>query len=157
MVTKKNIKGGKAHKKKKKDSNSNEDFKSTKHVDKKMEDQEYGQVTKLLGNCRLEVSCFDGVNRLCHIRGSMRKKVWINVNDVVLVSLREFEPSKADIIYKYEIPEINYLKKENEIPDNIKLYEDVEEIKDDGFDFVNKSDDDDEISVEKKEIDIDNI
>jgi translation initiation factor 1A len=153
MVVKKNVKGGKAHKKKKKDSKTAEDFKSTKHVDKKLEDQEYGQVTKLLGNCRLEVLCFDGVNRLCHIRGSMRKKVWIKVNDIVLISLREFEQAKADIIYKYEIPEINYLKKENEIPDNIKLYEDVEEIKDDGFDFTNESDEEEE----KKEIDIDNI
>ena len=156
MVVKKNVKGGKAHKKKKKDSKSSEDFKSTKHVDKKTEDQEYGQVTKLLGNCRLEVACFDGVNRLCHIRGSMRKKVWIKIHDVVLVSLREFEQGKADIIYKFEIPEINYLKKENEIPDNIKLYEDVEETKDDGFDFVNESDEED-IVQEKKEIDFDNI
>ena len=55
MVVKKNIKGGKGHKKKKKDSKSTDDFKSTKVVDKKTEDQEYGQVTKLLGNCRLEV------------------------------------------------------------------------------------------------------
>lgn len=156
MVVKKNVKGGKAHKKKKKDGKPAEDFKSTKHVDKKTEDQEYGQVTKLLGNCRLEVACFDGVNRLCHIRGSMRKKVWIKINDVVLVSLREFEQAKADIIYKFEIPEINYLKKENEIPDNIKLYEDVEETKDDGFDFVNESDEED-IVQEKKEIDFDNI
>jgi len=157
-MVKKNVKGGKAHKKKKNDSKtSTEDFKSTKHVDKKSEDQEYGQVTKLLGNCRLEVLCFDGVTRLCHIRGSMRKKVWIKMNDVVLVSLREFEQSKADIIYKYEIPEINYLKKENEIPDNIKLYEDVEETKDNGFDFTNESDEEDGIVQEKKEIDIDNI
>ena len=86
----------------------------------------------------------------------MRKKVWIKINDVVLVSLREFEQGKADIIYKFEIPEINYLKKENEIPDNIKLYEDVEETKDDGFDFVNESDEE-EIVQEKKEIDFDNI
>ena len=155
MVVKKNIKGGKGHKKKKKDSKSTDDFKSTKVVDKKTEDQEYGQVTKLLGNCRLEVSCFDGVTRLCHIRGSMRKKVWIKINDIVLISLREFEQSKADIIYKYEIPEINFLKKENEIPDNIRLYDDVEESKDDGFDFVDNESDDD--TKENKEIDIDNI
>ena len=156
MAAKKNVKGGKAHKKKKNESKTTEDFKSTKHVDKKTEDQEYGQVTKLLGNCRLEVSCFDGVTRLCHIRGSMRKKVWIKINDVVLVSLREFEQAKADIIYKYEIPEINYLKKENEIPDNIKLYEDVEETKDDGVDFTNEESEEEEIIKEKKEIDIDN-
>ena len=36
---------------------------------------EYGQVTKMLGNGRVEVLCIDGVARLCHIRGKLRKKV----------------------------------------------------------------------------------
>jgi initiation factor 1A len=29
----------------------------------------------MLGNGRLEAYCFDGSNRLCHIRGKLRKKV----------------------------------------------------------------------------------
>jgi translation initiation factor 1A len=37
--------------------------------------QEYAQVTKMLGNGRLEALCFDGEKRLAHIRGKMRKKV----------------------------------------------------------------------------------
>ena len=36
---------------------------------------EYAQVLKMLGNGRLEAYCFDGMNRLCHIRGKLRKKV----------------------------------------------------------------------------------
>ena len=39
---------------------------------------EYAQVLRMLGNGRLEAFCFDGTKRLCHIRGKMRKKVWIN-------------------------------------------------------------------------------
>ena len=39
------------------------------------DDQEYAQVTKMLGNGRLEAQCFDGEKRLAHIRGKMRKKV----------------------------------------------------------------------------------
>lgn len=41
----------------------------------KEDGQEYAQVTKMLGNGRLEAMCFDGVKRLCHIRGKLRKKV----------------------------------------------------------------------------------
>jgi initiation factor 1A len=37
---------------------------------------EYAQVTKMLGNGRLEAQCFDGTKRLCHIRGKLRKKVF---------------------------------------------------------------------------------
>ena len=56
----------------------------------KEEDQEYGQVLRLLGNGRLEVQCFDGKKRMGSIRGAMKKRVWIAAGDVVLVSLREF-------------------------------------------------------------------
>ena len=35
--------------------------------------------------------CFDGVKRLCHIRGKMRKKVWINQSDIVLLGLRDYQ------------------------------------------------------------------
>ena len=31
----------------------------------------------MLGNGRLEAQCFDGVKRLAHIRGKMRKKQWV--------------------------------------------------------------------------------
>lgn len=40
---------------------------------------EYAQVTKMLGNGRLEALCFDGVKRLAHIRGKLRKKVRVDI------------------------------------------------------------------------------
>lgn len=61
---------------------------------------EYAQVLRMLGNGRLEAFCMDGVKRLCHIRGKMRKKVWVNTGDVVLVGLREYQDEKADVILK---------------------------------------------------------
>ena len=45
----------------------------------------------MLGNGRLEAMCFDGVKRLCHIRGKLRKKVWINQSDIVLLGLRDYQ------------------------------------------------------------------
>ena len=91
----------------------------------------------------------------CHIRGSMRKKVWIKINDVVLVSIRDFEPNKGDIIYKYTPGEILFLKKEGEIPDDLKFGDEFEESKDIGFDFDGSSDN--EQTKEEIEIDIDSI
>ena len=80
--------------------------------------EDYAQVTKMLGNGRLEAMCFDGEKRLAHIRGKMRKKVrpegdclisyssifeqvWINQGEIVLLSLRDFQDDKADVIVKY--------------------------------------------------------
>lgn len=45
----------------------------------KEDEQEYAQVTKMLGDGRFNCYCFDGVQRLGHIRGKLRHKVWINV------------------------------------------------------------------------------
>jgi translation initiation factor 1A len=67
----------------------------------KEEGQEYAQVVKMLGNGRLEAQCFDGARRLAHIRGKLRKKVWINQGDIILLSLRDYQDEKGDVIMKY--------------------------------------------------------
>ena len=63
----------------------------------KEDGQEYAQVLRMLGNGRLEAQCIDGVKRLCHIRGKMRKKVWVNNGDIILLGLRDFQDEKADV------------------------------------------------------------
>ena len=87
----------------------------------KEDGQEYGQVIKMLGNGRLECYCFDGVTRLGLIRGTMRKKVWINQGDIILVGLREYQDAKCDIIQKYSIDEARNLKSYNELPAEAKF------------------------------------
>mmetsp|Transcript_1996 Transcript_1996/g.2177 ORF Transcript_1996/g.2177 Transcript_1996/m.2177 type:complete len:125 (-) Transcript_1996:70-444(-) len=77
----------------------------------------------MLGNGRCDVQCVDGVKRLCHIRGKMRKKVWCNQGDIVLVSLRDFQDEKGDIIVKYTAEEARSLKNYGELPENVKINE----------------------------------
>ena len=76
----------------------------------KEDGQEYAQVLRMLGNGRLEAQCIDGVKRLCHIRGKMRKKVWVNTGDIVLLGLRDYQDEKADVILKYLADEARSLK-----------------------------------------------
>lgn len=117
----KNIKGGKKHKKTKDADLSTDDV---KNIIFKEIDQEYAQVTALLGNCRLRLDCIDGKTRMGKIRGAIRKKTWISMNDVVLVSLRDFEDDKCDVLYAYKPPEVKYLQKLGELPRTIKLDKD---------------------------------
>ena len=57
----------------------------------------------MLGNGRLEAMCFDGVKRLCHIRGKLRKKVWINQSDIILVGLRDYQVLRIiKVVNKYK-------------------------------------------------------
>ena len=88
------------------------------------EDQAYAKVIKMLGNARLQADCYiklsDGQfkmeTKVCLIRGSMRKRVWINSGDVVLVSIREFDNSKGDVIHKYEPDEVSKLIRKKHMP-----------------------------------------
>merc|ERR1719483_214514 len=92
--------------------------------------------------------CFDGVKRLCHIRGKLRKKVWINQSDIILVGLRDYQDARADVILKYSADEARNLKSYGEFPKTVKINETVsfgeEGIDDDiEFDDVESSDEED--------------
>jgi translation initiation factor 1A len=84
---------------------------------------EYAQVIKMLGNGRLEAMCFDGSKRLAHIRGKLRKKVWINQGDIILLSLRDYQDEKGDVILKYSADEARSLKAYGELPESAKINE----------------------------------
>lgn len=136
--------GGNKHKKKKNHIQTVVE----RELEFKDEGQEYAQVVKLLGNCRLEAQCFDGKTRLGHIRGMLtKKKIWITPNDVILVSLREFEDKKCDVLLKYTPKEIKNLKILGEIPDTV-VEQNEEKDEDIGFDFEEE---------EKKDFNIDEI
>ena len=88
----------------------------------KEEGQEYAQILKLLGNGRAECNCMDGKKRMGTIRGTMRKRVWINTGDIVLLGLREFgDDAKCDIIMKYFDEEAQELQELGEIPEHIQI------------------------------------
>jgi translation initiation factor 1A len=94
---------------------------SKRELEFKEEGQEYAQVVRMLGNGRCECFCFDGVTRLGHIRGKMRKKVWITAGDIVLCGLREFQDEKVDIIHKYSADEARNLKQYGELPETANI------------------------------------
>ncbi|XP_021345082.1 eukaryotic translation initiation factor 1A, Y-chromosomal-like, partial [Mizuhopecten yessoensis] len=105
----------------------------------------YAQVTKMLGNGRLEALCFDGVKRLCHIRGKLRKKVWINAGDIILLGLRDYQDQKADVILKYTPDEARNLKAYGELPESAKLNDNLfDEDNQDEIEFQNNFDGDDD-------------
>jgi len=118
-----NFKGGKNFKKGKKKRN---DFQEKKQVVKRdpKELQEYAQVVGAKGNGRFELSCCDGGGaRLGILRGTMRKRVWVNRSDLVLICKwgGMTDDSKCSIIHKYSEDEARRLLKEGELPENFKL------------------------------------
>ena len=87
----------------------------------KEESEEYAQITKILGDGRFQCKCADGVDRIAHVRGKMRKRTWLANGDIILVSIREFEQEKCDVVEKYKEKEVAKLKSVGEIPDTMVL------------------------------------
>ncbi|KNC87233.1 eukaryotic translation initiation factor 1A [Sphaeroforma arctica JP610] len=112
---------GKGGKNRRRGKNENEQQK--RELIFKEDGQEYAQVVKMLGSGRLEAMCFDGTSRLCHIRGKLRKKVWIAQGDIILIGLRDYQDAKADVIVKYNADEARNLKAYGELPDTAKINE----------------------------------
>ena len=70
-----------------------------------------GIAEKLLGYERVMVRCLDGFTRLCRIRGKMKRRVWIRLNDVVIVSPWDFQRDKrGDITYRYRRNQTAWLR-----------------------------------------------
>ena len=84
----------------------------------------------------------------------MRKKVWVNAGDVVLLGLREFQDEKADVILKYSPEEARQLKALGQLPESLVINDagDGDE-SGGGFEFEDESDDSDSDA----DVDIDNI
>ena len=67
---------------------------------------------KMLGFDRIMVKCQDGHERLCRIRGKMKRRVWIREGDVVLVSPWDFQTdTRGDIIWRYTRGQADWLRK----------------------------------------------
>ena len=139
----KNMKGGKKFKKSKK-MGQDED---AGHPDFREEGQEYARVVKCLGDCRLDVELADKRTLTAHIRGKLRKRVWIRNGDIVLVSLRDFDENKADVIGKYSDENVQALIKYGEITTKFSAGGNV-------FDVESS---DEELAFEDGDYDVDNI
>ncbi len=70
-----------------------------------------GVVDKNLGYTRMKVMCQDGFERLCRVRGKMKKRNWVREGDAVLVSPWDFQSEeRGDIIFRYTQNQAQWLR-----------------------------------------------
>lgn len=157
----KNKKGGKKHKKNKRESHET----SALRLKDDKEGQEYAQVTKCKGNCRFDVRCSDGKERAAILCGAMRKRKFVNMRDFVLISKRDFQDDVCDIIDLYDENQSRKLKDGGHLPENFRIEEENIFSEDIGdtitftTDIPNSSDEENESEDEKDDdsVDLDDI
>jgi translation initiation factor 1A len=70
-----------------------------------------GIAVKMLGAERVMVKCQDGKERLCRIRGKLKRRVWVREGDIVLVSPWDFQSDKrGDIFWRYRRNQSEWLR-----------------------------------------------
>jgi len=70
-----------------------------------------GTAVKMLGAERIMVKCQDGKERLCRVRGKLKRRVWVREGDVVLVSPWDFQSDKrGDIFWRYRKNQSDWLR-----------------------------------------------
>ena len=102
-----NTHGGKKYKKGKKSDST------IRPITLKEDAQYYARVNKLLGGDRV-LATIETTKKpvMCHVRGAMKKKKqWVNPNDIVLITERDFQAGKYDIIVKYSQDEVRELRR----------------------------------------------
>lgn len=80
--------------------------------------EEYAYVKKNLGNCNLLVITNSGVEAMGVIRGKLRKfntRIVIEVGDIVVVSKRDYQFNKVDIVHKYNPEQVRILINEGKL------------------------------------------
>ena len=108
-------KGGKGHKRAK---NGGPEEAQVKELVLRGVGQVYGKVSKMLGNGRISCKAyFDSGEKtiMCIIPGKFRKRMWISPEDIILISIRDYQDNKADVLYKYSVVEAKRLARLGEI------------------------------------------
>ena len=71
----------------------------------------------MMGGENLLVKCTDGVTRRGRIRGKLKRRVWIRENDIVIIAPWGFgEEARGDILWRYTLPQVDWLKQNDHIP-----------------------------------------
>ena len=147
--------------KKKKNAKNKSTLPETKKVIVYKEDmQEYAKMTKMLGDRRIMVMLPDKTELLAKIPGRFRKRCWIKTGDIILISRRQFQDDKLDVIHKYNDDESKKLAKELEIPDfflDTKTNEDCCDEDELLWDTNEQDSDDDNIFLPKQIISYENV
>ena len=72
-----------------------------------------GIIEQRLGGNKMMVNCLDGKTRNCRVPGRLRRKLWLRPEDVVIIEPWELNNDRGDVIFKYRLNQVAWLRKNN--------------------------------------------
>ncbi len=83
----------------------------------KTEDQEYARVLKINGGNRYDLLLLDNTNKLGISRGKINRTK-VELGTIVLISKRDFQQDKCDILHIYNASEVQLLISKGDLSDS---------------------------------------
>ena len=72
----------------------------------------FGLIETKLGGNKVRVICQDGKTRICRIPGRLKRRLWVNPGDIVIVEPWEIQgDERGDVIWKYSNAQVDWLRK----------------------------------------------
>jgi len=86
-------------------------------------DEQFAVVIEMSGGSRLKAMCEDGKTRMVRIGGRFKKRMWVRVNDLILIKPWPIQADiKADLVYRYLPTQRNWILNRNIIPEELNIW-----------------------------------
>ena len=81
-----------------------------------------GIIEQRHGGNKMQVACLDGKSRNCRVPGRLKRELWLRPGDVVIIEKWELDEDKGDVIFKYRPTQIDWLKKNGYLKQEINEF-----------------------------------
>jgi translation initiation factor 1A len=86
-------------------------------------DEQFAVVIEMSGGSRLKAMCEDGKTRMVRIGGRFKKRMWVRVNDLILIKPWPIQADiKADLVYRYLPTQRNWILNRNILPEELNIW-----------------------------------
>ena len=83
----------------------------------------FAVVREMHGGSRMSALCEDGLTRMIRIGGKFKRRMWVRVNDLILIKPWPIqEKEKADLVYRYLPAERNWIIRRKIIPKELNIW-----------------------------------
>jgi len=83
----------------------------------------FAVVREMYGGSRMSALCEDGLTRMIRIGGKFKRRMWVRVNDLILIKPWVVqEKEKADLVYRYLPAERNWIIRRKIIPKELNIW-----------------------------------
>ena len=86
-------------------------------------DEQFAVVIEMSGGSRLKAMCEDGKTRMVRIGGRFKKRMWVRINDLILIKPWPIQAeTKADLVYRYLPTQRNWILNRDIIPEELNIW-----------------------------------